>query len=126
MNTSIVLIIFNRPELTQKVFDSIKKIKPKSFFVIADGSRNKKEINLVEKTRNITNQVNWPCKVYKKYSTSNLGCRRSVAEGLDWVFAHTEQAIILEDDCIPDLSFFHFCDELLEKYRNNNKTMMIG
>lgn len=129
MKTPIALFIFNRPELTQKVFDIIRKIKPKILFVISDGPRvNKglKEKQNIEKTRSILSQIDWKCKVIKKYSDVNLGCKLSVASGLDWVFSQVEEAIILEDDCIPDLSFFPYCEELLEKYKQNNSIMMIS
>lgn len=126
MNTPVVLIIFNRPLLTQIVFDEIKKIQPRQLFVISDGPRNDGEKSLVEQTRKISEQIDWKCEIFKKYSNTNLGCKISVASGLDWVFSQVEQAIILEDDCVPDITFFKFCDELLEKYKENKSIMMIS
>lgn len=126
MDTPVVLIIFNRPFLTQKVFDEIKKSKPKQLFVISDGPRNEEEKKIVEETRMIIEQIDWKCNVLKKYSENNLGCKVSVSSGLDWVFSQVEKAIILEDDCIPDPTFFKFCEDLLEKYSDNKKVMMIS
>lgn len=125
MNTPVVLIIFNRPLLTQKVFEEIKKIKPEQLFIISDGPRNEGERKTVEEVRRVAEQVDWTCKVSKKYSDNNLGCRMSVSSGLDWVFSQVDRAIILEDDCVPHQSFFPYCEELLEKYQNNDKLMHI-
>lgn len=126
MNTPVVLIIFNRPLLTQKVFEEIKKIKPEQLFIISDGPRNEDEKKTVEEARKVTEQVDWTCEVFKKYSDNNLGCRISVSSGLDWVFSQVDRAIILEDDCVPDPTFFKFCEELLWKYKDEKKIMMIS
>lgn len=125
MKTAIVLIIFNRPSLTQKVFDEIKKAKPSQLFVISDGPRNENERTLVEGVRKIIKQVDWECNVYKKYSEVNLGCKISVSSGLDFVFSKVDRAIILEDDCVPDQSFFPYCEELLEKYQDKKEVVHI-
>lgn len=126
MNTPVVLIIFNRPLLTQKVFDVIKKIRPEQLFIISDGPRDEEEKKIIEETRKIIEQVDWKCEVSKKYSGTNLGCRVSVSSGLDWVFSQVDRAIILEDDCVTDPTFFKFCEELLEKYKDDKNIMMIS
>jgi len=124
----ILLIIFNRPDTTEKVFNAIKKIKPKKLFVSADGPRENKpgEKEKCQDARKIIDRVDWRCEVYKKYSAVNLGCKIAVSSGLNWFFKNVEQGIILEDDCLPAQSFFKFCEELLEKYKNNEKIMMIS
>ena len=126
--TPILFIIFNRPDTAEKVFNEIKKIKPKKLFVSADGPRENKpgEKEKCLATRKIIDQVDWECEVYKKYSDVNLGCKLGVSSGIDWFFKNVEQGIILEDDCLPAQSFFKFCEELLEKYKNNDKIMMIS
>ena len=126
LNTPIAFIIFNRPDTTQKVFNEIKKAKPKQLFVIADGARNNKEKKLVENSRKIIDQVDWDCEVHKNYSDKNLGCKIRVSSGLDWFFENVEEGIILEDDCVPHQSFFRYCEELLKKYRYNDKIMHIS
>lgn len=126
MKTPVVLIIFNRPHLTKQVFDIIRKIKPPQFFIISDGARSKKEKTVVDETRKVFDQIDWKCKVYKKYSDVNLGCRKSVSSGLDWIFSKVKQAIILEDDCLPDISFFQYCERLLDKYKDIPEVMMIS
>lgn len=126
MNTPVVLIIFNRPDLTKQVFNVIDQTKPRKLFIISDGPRNEKEKGAVGETRKIIDQIDWKCRVYKKYSYVNLGCRKSVSSGLDWVFSKVKQAIILEDDCLPDISFFQYCEELLDKYRDMPEVMMVS
>lgn len=126
LETPIAFIIFNRPDTTQRVFDEIKKAQPKKLFVIGDGARNEEEIKIVEKTRKIIDQVDWNCEVYKNYSNKNLGCKIRVSSGIDWFFENVEQGIILEDDCLPSRSFFWFCEELLEKYKDEEKVTMIS
>jgi len=125
LNTPISFIIFNRPDTTQKVFNEIKKVKPKQLFIIADGARNDEEWKACNKTREIINQVDWNCEVHKNYSNKNLGCKMRVSSGLNWFFENVEQGIILEDDCLPDQSFFQYCEELLLKHKDNNKIMCI-
>lgn len=124
----IVFIIFNREDTASEVFKIIKQVQPPELFVIADGARQNKtgEQERVEKTRAIINGVDWVCRVYKNFSETNLGCRRRISSGLDWVFSITDRAIILEDDCCANISFFKFCDELLEKYASNEEIMMIS
>jgi len=128
LTTSVAFIIFNRPETTKKVFDAIKQAKPKKLFIIADGPRLDKpgENEKCLKTRTITNNIDWDCEVLRNYSEINLGCRKRVSSGIDWLFENVEEAIILEDDCLPHPSFFRYCQELLDRYRNEKKVMMIS
>ncbi len=124
--TPILFVIFNRPDITQKVFNEIKKIRPKKLFITADGPRNNEEKKLCNKTRKIIEQVDWECEIKKNYSNKNLGCKIGVSSGINWFFKHVEAGIILEDDCLPNQSFFYFCKELLERYKDNKKIMMIS
>jgi hypothetical protein len=124
----VVLIVFNRPNLTRTVFDAVSQVRPTSLFVIADGARNGKpgEEELCRQVRTVCSQVDWPCEVHTNFSDSNLGCRDRVVSGLDWVFSLVEEAIILEDDCLPDPSFFPYCRELLDRYRGDPRISMIS
>lgn len=128
MKTPIVLIIFRRPETTLKVFDQIRQVKPSKLFVISDAPRTDKpdESEQCEKTRAIIDYVDWDCEIVKHYADTNLGPFRCIASGLDWVFSQVEEAIILEDDCFPDLTFFRFCEELLDYYRNDQRIIAIS
>jgi hypothetical protein len=122
MKTAVAFIVFNRPDVTRRVLAAIREARPPVLLVIADGPRAGRE-GEAEKCAAVRALVeagvDWPCEVRKNYSDTNLGCRRRVATGLDWTFEQVEEAIILEDDCLPDPSFFPFCEELLGKYRED-------
>lgn len=126
--TPVVFIIFNRPDLTKRVFDIISQSKPSKLLVIADGPR-KDDSDDLEKcaaAREVVDQIDWDCEVFKNYAENNLGCKKRIASGLDWVFELVEEAIILEDDCLPDPTFFRFCEEMLKYYRDDKRIMTIS
>ncbi len=128
LKTPIAFIIFNRPDTTKRVFAEIAKALPSKLLVIADGPRadHPNDAEKCAATRTIIDSVDWDCDVLKNYSDVNLGCKRRVSSGLDWVFNTVEEAIILEDDCLPHPTFFRFCEELLEKYRNDERIAQIS
>jgi len=122
----VALMLFNRPSLTAAVFKQIRQFKPSTLLLIADGPRNELEAGLCADARAVTNQIDWPCKVLRNFSSTNLGCRARVSSGLKWVFDQVDEAIILEDDCLPDPSFFTFCSHLLFAYRKDERIMHIS
>ena len=126
LTTPIVFIIFNRPDTTSRVFAEIARAQPRQLLVIADGPRSADEVIKCEEAREIIQQVNWDCEVLTNFSDVNLGCKRRVSSGLDWVFELCEEAIILEDDCLPHPTFFPYCEELLTKYRADDRIMTIN
>ncbi|WP_218079624.1 hypothetical protein [Anthocerotibacter panamensis] len=128
LKTPIIFLIFNRPDTTAQVFEEIAKSKPSTLLVIADGPRAgyAGEEERCAITRSIIDKVNWSCTVFKNYSNINLGCKGRVSSGLNWAFEKVDEAIILEDDCLPDQSFFEFCEELLNKYRYDKRIMSIS
>ncbi len=129
LSTPVVLIIFNRPDPTAQVLAEIAKAKPPKLLVIADGPRpnHPTDAERCAQTRAvIEQQVTWDCEVLTNYAETNLGCQRRVASGLDWVFETVPEAIIFEDDCVPHPTFFRFCDELLAKYRDDERVMVIS
>ena len=128
LTTPVAFIIFNRPDITAQVFSEIARARPTKLLVISDGPRADRpgEANIVAATREIIKQVDWECEVLTNYSEFNLGCKRRVSSGIDWVFEQVEEAIILEDDCLPDPSFFRFCQELLERYRYDRRIGLIS
>lgn len=126
LKSPVALFIYKRPSLTEQVFTQIAKVRPSTLFVVADGPLNEEEYMKIKATRAVIEQIDWDCKVITNYSDVNLGCRNRISSGLNWVFEQCEYAIILEDDCLPDPTFFLFCDELLEKYRENERIMMVG
>ena len=128
LTTPVAFVIFNRPDTTERVFAEITKAKPPKLLVIADGPRANREgeAEKVAATRAIIDRVDWDCEVLTNYSDHNLGCKRRVSTGIDWVFEMVEEAIILEDDCVPDPTFFRYCQELLERYRYDKRIGMIS
>ena len=128
LDAPVVLIIFNRPDHTRAVFEVVAAARPKQLFVIADGPRPDypTDASRCATARLIATRVDWQCKLHTHFSEQNLGCARRISSGLDWVFAHVDRAIILEDDCVPDLSFFRFCAELLKAYENDNRIRTIA
>lgn len=122
----IIFMLFRRPVETQKVFDRIRQARPRQLFVVGDGARNPEEAQLVQATRRIVEQVDWECDVRTSYATENMGLSERFRTGLSWAFSMVDQAVILEDDCVPDLTFFRFCQELLVRFRENERVMAIG
>lgn len=124
--TPVLLIIFNRPELTRKAVQAIAAGRPKVLLVAADGPRSEAEKTLCEATREVIREVDWDCKIRTLYAEKNMGCGVRVYTAIDWAMSQYEELIILEDDCIPDPSFFSFCDELLARYRNDTRVLHIS
>jgi hypothetical protein len=126
LSTPVGFLIFNRPDLTEKVFEAIAQAQPKKLFVIADGPRFPEEAEKCEKARSVIKNLNWDCEISTNFSDKNLGCGLRESSGFDWVFSQVEEAIFLEDDTLPSPSFFHFCQKLLEYYRKDNRIMHIN
>jgi hypothetical protein len=127
--TPILFLIFNRPDLTQIVFDRIREVKPKYLFVAADGPRedHPEDINKCTKARNnVLANIDWDCQIKTLFRDNNLGCGLAVSQAITWFFEHVEEGIILEDDCYPSLQFFNFSSHLLDKYRYDFKIMHIS
>jgi hypothetical protein len=117
----VVFFVFNRPDLTRKVFERIRAARPQKLLVIADGPRVNVpgEAALCGEVRSIVSDPDWPCELVTNFSERNMGCKWRLSSGLDWAFQACSEAIILEDDCIPALSFFSFCSEMLQRYRDD-------
>jgi hypothetical protein len=128
LNTPVALIIFNRPDNTAQVFEAIRQAQPPLLLVAADGPRSNHpgEAAQCAATRAIIEQVDWDCKVLTDYSDTNMGMKRRESSAFDWIFATVEEAIILEDDCLPHPSFFRYCEELLNYYRHDSRIMTIS
>jgi len=125
LKTPVAFVIFNRPDRTERVFAEIAKARPPKLLVVADGPRSSLEAETCQAARAIIDRVDWDCEVLKNYADVNLGCKRRVSSGLNWVFEQVGEAIILEDDCLPHETFFPFCTELLERYRHDERVSMI-
>jgi hypothetical protein len=126
MKTAVAMFLFNRPSLTAQVFARVREARPKKLLLVADGPRTEQERQPCEAVRQVVEQADWDCDVRRNFSDVNLGCRNRMSTGIDWVFSQVDKAILLEDDCLPDPTFFPFCTELLERYRDDPRVMMIS
>jgi hypothetical protein len=128
LDTPVLLLGFIRADTAQKVFNEIRKAKPKQFFLAVDGPRENRPDDeaLCQKTRELAKQVDWECEVHTLFQEKNLGCGYGSVAAIDWMFKHVEEGIIFDDDCVPDPSFFYFCQEMLGRYRDNKKIMHIS
>ncbi len=126
--TPILFLIFNRPDTTKRVFESISRVKPTKLYIAADGARKNKvgEVLLCQETRNIIELIDWECEIKTLFRTENLGCKIAVSSAIDWFFENEEQGIILEDDCLPHPSFFGYCETLLNYYKDDLRIGHIG
>jgi hypothetical protein len=128
LQTPVVLIVFNRPTHTGRVCEVIARVKPQRLLIVADAPRPGKpgEDLLCDEARRIATRIDWPCQLDTNFAAHHMGCRDRVVSGLDWVFGLVEEAIILEDDILPDLSFFRFCEEMLVRYRQDSRVSMVA
>ncbi len=130
ITTSPVLFLtFNRLDTTKKVLEVIKQVKPPKLYLASDGARVNKsgEKEVVESVRNfLLNNIDWQCEVKTLFREQNLGCGKAVSSAINWFFENEEMGIILEDDCLPSISFFRFCDELLIRYKDDERIMHIS
>ncbi|MGC1799486.1 MAG: hypothetical protein WA701_03795, partial [Solirubrobacterales bacterium] len=126
--TPVAMLIFNRPETTARVFERVREARPPKLLVVADGPRADRpgEAGRCREARAVVEAVDWPCELMTDYSEVNLGCGKRISSGLDWVFDSVEEAIVLEDDCLPHPSFFRFCEELLKRYRAEERVVHVS
>ena len=125
----VLFLIFNQPAITARTFEEIRKAKPKRLFISADGPRAHRigEAEACQNTRDIViKNIDWECEVTTRFLETNLGCKLAVSSAITWFLNQVEEGIILEYDCVPSQSFFWFCQELLEKYRDDKRVMAIN
>jgi hypothetical protein len=122
----ILLITYKRLDTTKRVFEQIKKIRPQKLYIASDGPKNEaQEVNVLKVREFIINNINWNCEVKTRFRDKNLGVGFGPNDAIEWFFSYEEEGIIIEDDCLPSLSFFYFCQELLDMYRDNKKIGVI-
>ena len=129
LNTAVLFLVFNRLETTKQVFKAIRQAKPPRLYVASDGARPNKdgESEKVQAVRDyIMGNIDWECEVKTFFQNQNLGCKYAVSNAITWFFGNEEQGIILEDDCVPSQSFFWFCEELLDRYKDDLRVWHIG
>jgi len=123
----VLIILFNRPKHTIELLKSIKKVKPKKLYVGIDGPRHAKDQLLIDENIELVKKmIDFDCEVKFHTQLNNLGCGLGPRSAISWFFENEEQGIILEDDCIPNESFFRFMDELLPKYDENKEVWIIS
>jgi len=129
LNTPVLLLTFNRLEATQEMFQAICEAKPSKLYIASDGPRSNKlgEDKEVSNVRDyILNNISWPCTVNTLFQERNLGCRDAVVTAINWFFENEIEGIILEDDCVPNKSFFLYVEDLLSHYRDDKRVMAIS
>ncbi|MFH1184354.1 MAG: nucleotide-diphospho-sugar transferase, partial [Chloroflexota bacterium] len=121
-------LVFNRPETTGAVISSLRAVRPSALYVAADGPRPgiEGEAMRCAEARRIATSVDWECEVRTLFRDRNLGCALAVSSAVTWFFDNVTEGIILEDDCVPSRSFYRFCQELLEHYRENARVMHLA
>lgn len=125
VDVPVLMIFFNRPEKFAKVFAQVKKARPSKLYLYQDGARGERDTKLIEACRKIVEDIDWKCEVYKYFQDKNMGCDPSIYIAIKWMFEKENKGIILEDDAVPEVSFFEFCRELLEKYMEDERIGMI-
>lgn len=127
VDVPVYLNFFCRPETFQYVFNAVREARPSVLFLSCDGARenHKDDEKNIKKCQEIAEQIDWECTVYKNYSEKNLGCGTRMYTGISWAFEYVDRLIVLEDDCVPHQDFFPMCEELLEKYKDDNRIHMI-
>ena len=128
LETPVALILFRRPERTARVFERIREARPTQLFLIADGpsAGDEEEARDAEAARAVVEQVDWPCEVVRDYASENLGLKHRIPTGLGRLFERVERAIVLEDDCLPHPSFFPYCDQLLDRYADEERIVHVS
>jgi len=128
VNEAVLVIAFNRPEHLAQVIDRLREVEPRSVYVAIDGPRADRvgELDKVEACRNLTHSIDWPCQLHTLFHDKNLGCGRGVSTAISWFFGNESRGIILEDDIVPDYSFFPFCEVLLDRYEDDDRVFAIS
>lgn len=129
LKTAVLFLVFNRLDTTKQVFEAIRQAKPPRLYLAADGARETKEgeAEKVKAVRDyVMSKIDWECEVKTLFREQNLGCKYAVSGAITWFFENEEMGIILEDDCLPSQSFFWFCEELLERYKDDMRVGMIS
>lgn len=127
IDVPVLIIFFVRPEPLSKVFEQVKQARPSKLYLFQDGPRvgHPSDLENIKQCREIFDQIDWPCNVYKNYQETNKGCFPATYLAHKWMFGKEEYGIVLEDDVVPSQSFFPFCKELLEKYKDDSRINMI-
>lgn len=125
-NIPVVLLLFKRKDAALKIIDRFRSVSVRKLYILADQGRDDNEIEMVRETREaVESAIDWDCEVIKNYAEFNRGVFGNIALGAKWVFEREKWAIFLEDDNLPELTFFDYCEELLKLYENDNRILWI-
>lgn len=124
---AVLMLVFNRPDVTEQVFQAVRSARPPRLYIAADGPRpgRLQDQETTAQVREVIKQVDWPCEVHTRFLTVNLGCRDAVSSAIDWFFSKEEQGIVLEDDVLPSPAFFIYCDTMLERYKHDQRVFSV-
>lgn len=126
-NIPILFIFFNRKEVAKQSFERIRFAQPSKLYLAQDGPRSQDEAETIAIVRKaITDAIDWKCEIYTLFREKNLGCSLGVKTAIDWLIENEEYGIILEDDCICNSSFFKFMEEMLMKYKDDQRMGMVA
>lgn len=126
MDVPVLLVVYHRADLTARTLAAIGAARPRRLLVAADGPVSEADRAACAATREAATAVTWPCDVLTDFAVQNMGCEARMFSALDWLFTHADRGIVLEDDCVPAPDFFPFCDELLERYRDDRRVVHIS
>ena len=122
----VVVFFFNRPDMILQIMDRIAQVKPRRMYLFCDGGRNEAEWELVHACRRaVEARIDWDCEIIRNYADTNRGVYETIGKGACWVFQREEKAIFLEDDNLPELTFFPYCREMLERYENDRRVLWV-
>lgn len=128
LETAVLLLVFNRPDTTARVFDAIRAARPRKLYIAADGPRGSVSTDRerVQAVRDLVIRIDWPCELKTLFRSDNLGCKRAVIGAINWFFELEPEGIILEDDCLPHPQFFQYCQEMLQRYRSDERVAVVS
>jgi len=128
METPLLFLVFNRPEITRQTFARIRNVQPRHLFIAGDGPRPQVSADgaRCQQVRDIVGNVDWKCSVQYLLREKNLGCGKAVSSAIDWFFEHVSRGIILEDDCYPSFDFFSYMEEVLERHSGDDRVMTVS
>ena len=124
----VMLIAFRRPELAREQIAMLARVQPPRLYIALDAPRPDRpaEVEASQAVRSVFETIPWPCEVRRNYAESNMGCGHRVSSAITWLFEQETDGIILEDDCLPNESFFRFCEETLDRYRDDPRVMSVS
>jgi hypothetical protein len=127
-DTPVAMLMYARPQTTRQVLGAVRAVRPRRLLAVADAAPADRPdlAERCEETRRLIDEIDWDCEVTTHYAERHMGLNRRVESGLDWVFEQVAEAIVLEDDCVPDPTFFRFCDELLARHRHDESVATVS